>query len=1629
VKASTAGSNSGAGSSRALHGRAVAARSASADDHGSGAPSFDRFRGTSIALAATALALFAFSSVAQAAVSAKGVTGFFGTTGTAAGQLTTPRGVAVNQSTGNVYAVDGGNNRIVVFDANGKFLRAFGSDVVAYGPDQANEVQMLDVAATAGNFTLTFNGETTPSLVATATAAEVEAKLNALGTINTGGGSVTVTGGPGNATGSTPYRVAFTGGPLAATDVAQIAAVNVSLTGGSPSTATTASTATPGFTGFEVCIPSSGDACKAGTTGGTGGALNAPQGVAVNQASGDVYVTDQSNRRVQRFDQNGNFISAFGKDVVATGFPDNSTETSAVQTLTVTATEGKYTLEFAGKKTAELAYNANAGAIAGALSGLTSIGAGNVAVAETSPGVFRITFAGNLANNPEPLIVAASAAGEPLIGGTATVANTTTGASGYEICTADNGDVCKAAAAAAQGTIGGAFAATTGYPTVAPVGAPNAGDVLVADSANQRVQEFSSSGAFVRAFGWDVVKAGPDDDVTAPLNEFEVCSASAGDVCKAGITGSGNGQFGTATPTRVAEDAAGSLYTVEPLVNFRVQKFTLPVPASVAVTAPGNFDEADLKGTAASNAPTDVAVNSVNGNVLVNKAFVAGTPASCPITGTPSVAESRVVEVSSAGALETTTAHHGACVGMTPVNGLATRGSSGNLYVSSTFGASRIYVLNTGQPVAPTLLITNVSGVNAHSASINALINPGGPELPYGQETTYAIEYKRSVDSSFSKLSTNEATAGNRTTTKAISISIGGLQPNTPYDVRITANKGLGSGSVSQTVSFSTVSAAPDVVLPGYVIASGTKAILRGSINPNNQSTGYHFEYADQASFEASGFAGATHVPAVDANAGSGAAAISASQEITGLTPGATYHYRLLAGNSTGQAVAAGEFSMPNPGACPNAALRAGQASSTLPSGSTYLPNCMALEMVTPPAKYNQSSGRPLISLNSNSIFFGSLAALAETPILASTSTGYVSKRTANGWVTYSPRLPIGISVGSREACSFNIDLSRFTQWVTPPGTVGSEIGTPFMGGDGVDPLQLGPTLRPLNPLGAFAGGVGCEGGSVDASHFLFAPNGMALLPGDPVNGGTLGGAASDVYDAFLDSHGNPTIELLARDKDGKVWGGNCGTRIGWKENNPEARRGAISPDASRIYFSAWPTQSPTGNCNQTINKIRVMKRVRTPAGSVISQVSSSECTRASPACNPTDGNDSFKAASLEGDKVFFTTTRQLANSDLDTGTECNTFGGSSVGCDLYLFDASRPAGSRLTQISAGDNTDPTPGSGAEVSGLADVSGDGSHAYFVAKGVLTTTPNSLGRSAESGKQNLYLYERDTAYPGGRSVFIATLESSDSGVWNQGPGPINEATAVPLLGSDPEDPSHGGDGHIFVFATKASLTPDDTDGGRRDVYRYDSDTGSLELISTAAPGGSGNGPFDVSFRSSAEAASRGVMPQELAFGRKVSDDGRTIVFSTSEPLDPNDTDGQNTVYVWHDGSVTALKSSLPASGPPTVSVTGNEVAFVSAAKLLPEDGDAATDVYVARVNGGYPPPVPSVFCQGEACQGDPTAQPGKSSAASEASSGGNVTEPAKCTRGFVLKKGKCLKKHTRHKNAHKRHTNANRRAGK
>jgi len=753
---------------------------------------------------------------------------------------------------------------------------------------------------------------------------------------------------------------------------------------------------------------------------------------------------------------------------------------------------------------------------------------------------------------------------------------------------------------------------------------------------------------------------------------------------------------------------------------------------------------------------------------------------------------------------------------------------------------------------------------------------------------------------------------------------------------------------------------------------------------------------------------------------------------------------------------------------CANAGIRAAQGAAT-----AALPDCMALEMVSPPEKNNQFARYPNVSATGERVRFRSIAALAGTPNLLQAVEGdpYLATRSPQGWETQPTTPPAAYLKGwykFSEAKSFAPDFSRWLNVAatTPQYETGSDQA--FVAGVGGLFEPMSPLLVPLG-AGRLSDveNSGMAGVSGDLSHLYFRPgqsniatdHTTAYLPGDPRPSGTSNiGLDYNVYVARLDSEGRPSVELLARDGAGNVVGGNCGVRLGGTsrlQNAEEGQggrdQGAVSASGSRAYFSARPGQPATGSCEQSSYKLRIFKRIEGPQGAFIGQLYGNECTRAAPACSSVDGNDYYQGASLDQSKVYFATNRQLANSDLDgSAAECAKSSGTP-GCDLYLYDESQPAGQRLIQVSAGEDVPGKHVAGKEAdlyNGIAAISADGSHVYFAAAGVLTAHKNPEGEEAQQGKPNLYLYERDAAHPNGRLSFLGTLDEGDGpiGMWGGEGTWRNQAYPVPVLSEAEqrgEGGEEGGDGHVLLFESKAQLSAEDRDGTHRDVFRYDASANPPSLVCVScAPAPSAvepdTGPYDVTARGLLGAAGASYAEE----GRWASEDGESVLFRTPEPL-VGPIEGTTGQYLWREGQTYRLPGvpyvTNSAEDGPALSHDGSTVAFQTYSQLLPQDGDTSPDVYVARAGGGFAPPASPAPCApdgGAACQGAAPAAPPSPGGGSAALAGaGNTTPPParpRCPKGKRLQrrhgKPRCVarrhkRRHRKRHRHHHRHTHA------
>jgi hypothetical protein len=836
------------------------------------------------------------------------------------------------------------------------------------------------------------------------------------------------------------------------------------------------------------------------------------------------------------------------------------------------------------------------------------------------------------------------------------------------------------------------------------------------------------------------------------------------------------------------------------------------------------------------------------------------------------------------------------------------------------------------------------------------------------------------------------------------------------------------------TPSVATAADPPIAATEDASAIGNSSATLNGKVNPQGSTVSVcRFEYGTTSAYGAA-------LPCTPASLGTGGFNVAVSVDLTSLEAATTYHYRLIASSIDGANQGADRtFTTTGAPACPNAARRLEQGILAI-----QLPDCMALEQVSPSVKYSQRAAAPVISADGRRVAFKSLAALADTPgnLDAFAGDRYVSTRGEDGWIPAptSPPSPYADGWERRKDLTRSYDPS-LTRWLLyASGEAGSPvqfgIGQLFRGGLGGIFEPVSPLLEPIDPSVGRSNVelTDLQGASADHRKLFISPGDSkaVYLPDDPVPSA---GFDKSVYQAQLDADNQPSVKLLTRDETGpdagKVWGGKCGARIGGITGQFTGWRnqGAVSADGSRVYFSTRAAQLPVPACNFA-NKFRIMERTETAGVAEIEELIVSECTRVAPACKTEaelNGDDLFSGASVDGTKVYFATNRQLADSDLDGGfSECSNFF-AAPGCDLYLYDSEADEGERLTQVSAGEVSPghPTVGEGADVyNGTVAISGDGSHVYFAAAGVLTPSANPDGKTADeypAEAPKLYVWDTDSE----DIRFIGIADPLDFALWGGRGTFLGNAYPVPATGKDGFGNEVGGRGDVLIFQTRAALTSEDADGTYLDTFRYDAGAASptLECVS-CKPGGPDAEPLETTERGPGIQQVYVIGTAFAEENRWVSEDGDTVLIRTNQALLSADVNGARNDYLWRDGELTLLPGTTPPASPtigdypPVLSHDGSMVAFTAYSPLLPSDGDTNSDVYVARPGGGFPFPRPEQTCVGEACQGGPPQRPGEQSAASEtARSFGNVvSSPRKkakrCAKGKrkVTKKGKtrCVK---------------------
>ncbi len=671
-------------------------------------------------------------------------------------------------------------------------------------------------------------------------------------------------------------------------------------------------------------------------------------------------------------------------------------------------------------------------------------------------------------------------------------------------------------------------------------------------------------------------------------------------------------------------------------------------------------------------------------------------------------------------------------------------------------------------------------------------------------------------------------------------------------------------------------------------------------------------------------------------------------------------------------------------GVCPNESLRT-------ELGSAQLPDCRAYELVSPSAKNGWVLN--VVSANGSHAILSSLGGFTGSNQTAVVSF-YDSERTPAGWVTSPFVEPTGLAPPVPSYAEYlgleSQDLTKglFVYALASTLVPGENNLYVWNLPDGM-PIEVGPAFSQAglksNPV-PFVREMSPPSASGDLKHVLFEVPGTPssssidyLWPGDSTVPNPNGSGFISLYEYEYTgpAKSSPIVPMMVGLDDNDRQISQCGTSLGFPSNglfdnlySADETYNAISSESSaedsRVFFTAaactggigyGPSADQLyaringGNSNES-HTTAISRPTTGLAGDCMA------CNVDEPIGGTTEGSVGegaiFQGASEDGDRVFFLTSHALLKSDGDGTT------------DLYMYDFRGPPHEKIIQVSAGGIGDTTPGKGALVQGVARISGDGSHVYFVAQGVLTTVGNSVGDQAQIGANNLYVYERDGRYPAGHIAFVGALDSGDHEDWQQ--KDFRPVDTTP-------------DGHFLVFTSRADLTRDDTSSVPQ-VFEYDAEAETLVRVSIGDNGFNNNGNTSI-YEATIAHPSYYVNANPGPQLTSVSDNGAIVVFQSSAALTSRAIVGFPNMYEYHGGVVSLLSDGQDRTtgqgGFPSVSLvgmddTGANVFITTADQLVEQDGDTTLDVYDARIGGGFSPPT-TPGCSGDACQGALASIPG------------------------------------------------------
>jgi hypothetical protein len=890
-----------------------------------------------------------------------------------------------------------------------------------------------------------------------------------------------------------------------------------------------------------------------------------------------------------------------------------------------------------------------------------------------------------------------------------------------------------------------------------------------------------------------------------------------------------------------------------------------------------------------------------------------------------------------------------------------------------------VYAANVGggdviaykQVIQPDVTTGPVSGLTQTAATLEGEVNPDGVRLSecyfeYGETSRYG--QKAPCAESPEQIGTGHEAV-------TVHAEIVGLAP-TPYHYRLIArNVSPREAGVDRVFGASVGS-----VLVEHV--TFTSATLTAQIDPDGLETACQLQYVEDEEFDASGFAAATSVPCASADLGAGSADVSATVSLAGLPEGTAYRFRFLGVQGSHSTdgpteVFATSSKAPIFSGCANEVLRE-------QDGSMALPDCRAYEQVSaagqsdvdrpePPGGSGGGGGEIPVggfgivmhaSLSGDAVAYGGEPpASGQGGGAGNTGAGqgnqYLATRGLEGWSSEDISPPGSGPSTHYEA--FSGDLSRgvikvWGEGDEPPLAEGVETGALYVRDDAngsYTPLFTSDRGAGEQPL--------FVGSSADGSQVVFESP-AALVEGAKRGPGKEG--YENVYDFSGGSLWLVNVLPNGRPEPNASVGSLAPHELGPAgEVPPVDASGVISADGSRVFW----TDLVTG----------VIYMRENPAREPSALGAHGECTEPELACTVqvSAGSASYRTATPDGRFAYYIENGELWRFDSETGAREALAGGA-----------------------------------AKVLGVVGVNQrgeDGSYLYFVAEGKLA--PEAEARNCENAGESAVENQEEAAgvapagrgcnlylLHGGRTVLVATLLPGDNMFADAGSG-----NGVPGFGRDPRErgdwrPLSGylsaqltPDGSSLVFMSERRLTSYDNfdaEGGCgsgygsnghscAEVYLYDATTAHVSCVSCGPTGvppigsqGQGGiaGPEGSGTYLPGAFGSTAVVNSE----RAISASGDRVFFETNQPLLPTDADGnEEDVYEWERAGTGSCRKGSPLDGYGCIYLLsagvpggaafliepdeeGKNVFFVTRSSLVPGiNNEGVSALYDAREGGG------------------------------------------------------------------------------